>query len=677
MLAGLGSAVLPAASATAAPVVAPASAGLTSASGIAAGVASPRIGPVRADTSDFEFSSFTGDYYLSRHTDGRSTMRTVETFVATFPETDQNKGMVRAIPNDYDGVPLNTTLESVSDSEGNTKPYSVDTDGDFTTIELGTDDYVHGNVTYTITYTQDNVVRAFTDTNDDELYWDTNGTGFEQPFGRVTARVHVDPTLVPALTGKMACYYGAQGSSDTCEIRQAGVSSSAPSAPATTDPGATPTTPATPGDEALITATVVNLTAGENLTVAIGFTLGTFEQVPANFDGGTSGDGSAGTGSEAPAFGEDVPIWSTVLALILAILSAAGVLFSIVYRVALGPKDAKGRGIIIPQYSVPKGINLIEAGALLERRANSGISAQLVSFAVRGNIRILDYPVTASGAEFTLQLVHANNVDVMEKWMLGSLFGTRLEPGAVREIGVTDDPLATAFSSLRISAGKQLEARGLRKSGSSRGGVLIAVGIVALLVVSILVAIITGVAGIFSPWLIAALVVSFFGLFVSFSLSSRGPVLTDAGAEMRDYLIGMREYLQLAEANRFRMLQSPDGAERINVGDQAEVVKLYEKLLPFAVLWGVEKEWAKELAAYYDTTSNSPAWFIGTDNTFSSLLLLNAISGFGNSVQTSATPTPPPPSSSWSGSGGGSFSGGSGGGGFSGGGGGGGGGGGR
>ena len=119
------------------------------------------------------------------------------------------------------------------------------------------------------------------------------------------------------------------------------------------------------------------------------------------------------------------------------------------------------------------------------------------------------------------------------------------------------------------------------------------------------------------------------------------------------------------------MLQSPDGAERIDVGDTKQIIKLYEKLLPWAVMWGVEDQWVKELAIRVEAEPDEPDWFIGRSG-FNPTVMLVAMQGF-----TTATQPPPPPPSTWSGSSGGSFGGGSFGGGFSGGGGGGGGGGGR
>ena len=83
-------------------------------------------------------------------------------------------------------------------------------------------------------------------------------------------------------------------------------------------------------------------------------------------------------------------------------------------------------------------------------------------------------------------------------------------------------------------------------------------------------------------------------------LVSRKP-LTAAGAEVRDHLKGLKEFIEWAEADRIRMLQSPMGAERvrINPNDPAQMLKLYEVLLPYAVVFGQEKQWAEELAVLY------------------------------------------------------------------------------
>lgn len=95
-------------------------------------------------------------------------------------------------------------------------------------------------------------------------------------------------------------------------------------------------------------------------------------------------------------------------------------------------------------------------------------------------------------------------------------------------------------------------------------------------------------------------------------LVSRRP-LTAAGAEARDHLKGLKEFIEWAEADRIRMLQSPGGAERVpvDVNDPRQMLKLYETLLPYAVVFGQEKEWAAQLAVMYGPDV-VPYWYVGT-----------------------------------------------------------------
>jgi uncharacterized membrane protein YgcG len=640
---------------------------------------------VLTGVQDFSFTSYSADYYLARDAEGHSTLRTVETFVVKFPKVDQNRGIIRAIPNDYDGVPLHTTVASVTDEHGAPVHFETTDSGGFTELALGTDDYVHGSQSYVVTYTQQNVVRAFADTGDDELYWDTNGTGFSQPFGSVTARVHVDPAIVPALTGNNACYQGAQGLTDRCEI---------------TGPV---DDPAGPAGTRLFTATAGPLAAHENLTVVIGFTAGTFVQEPPEQQ-------SEPAPSIVPQRGP-TPWWGIAGPIVVLVLAVGGLVTTILRRV-LGPKDAKGSGIIVPQYTAPKNLNLLEAAHLIGR-TGYGLAAQIVSFAVRHKIRILDYPVTAGKAKYTLQFLDQSGLDDEELELMHALFGSAgvpasvvqqleksgldaqllgtiqsalevdrdgvLTPGAVQEIGVTNDRLARAIGEVRSGAAQRVIARGFKAKRSSLVGLLTAGGTFLLIFVAVGLAIGSAFFGAFNPIGVVAVIVTILSLFGTIAFAIRPAVLTEVGAEQRDYLLGMRDYLRLAEADRLTMLQSPEGAERVkaegfDVSDGAQLVKLYEKLLPFAVLWGVEREWSKELAVYYEQQTSSPDWYISS-SAFSAAMFTQSLGGLGSAMTTSSTVTPT--QSSWSGSGGGSFGGGSFGGGFSGGGGGGGGGGGR
>jgi len=231
----------------------------------------------------------------------------------------------------------------------------------------------------------------------------------------------------------------------------------------------------------------------------------------------------------------------------------------------------------------------------------------------------------------------------------------------------------TALTNLSARAASSLDSVGFRTKPAGRAiGWLIVAGQVVLACVALSAAVVMAATYLsFTGWLGASMLVGAASLIACIVLAVRPRQLTQRGADARDYLEGMKLYLTIAEQDRLRALQSPEGAERINVADDLELVKLYEKLLPWAVVWGVEDQWMNELAVRAESLSYEPDWFAGADG-FTAALATSTLRGVSNSL------TPPVSASGWSGSGGGSsFSGGSFGGGFSGGGGGGGGGGGR
>ena len=618
-----------------------------------------------ADTSDFTFDSFAADYTLTREADGTSRLVVVETLVAEFPEIDQNRGIIRAIPRYYNQVDTNVTVESVTDDTGAAVPFEEGGDSRFLELALGTDDFVHGETTYVITYTLNDVVGPFADTGVDEFYWDVNGTGWDQPFGTVTATVHIDPGLAPALTGNTACYQGVTGSSTTCDL--------------------VTSTDATTG-AVDFTTSVPDLDARENVSFSIAFTAGTFVQGTVDPNAPTNSPVDP-TGPIAPNDPADpvtpIPEPTPVLSIVLAILALLGAFALGITAIVLRVRRAianRGGGIIIPQYTVPKGLNVM-AAALLVDRGRAAVPAQIVSLAVRKNLRILDYPVTASGASYTLQYLTDEGVDPLEQQLLTAFFGPTPVPGIVRELAPNDVALGQAVLGTTAAASASLASTGMIAQRTS--GCLIPLIGLALAVGTLINFIVVLASGASAAGLAGVVFLIVVGLIITGSVSVTGRrQFTPYGHEWRDYLEGMKMYLELAEKDRFRMLQSPDGAERIDIGDTEQIIKLYEKLLPFAVIWGVEDQWMRELEVHITAPDDAPDWFASSRG-FSAVAFTTALHG----LSTQATYQPPAAStggggSSWGGGGGfnssfSSHSGGSSGGGFSGGGGGGGGGGGR
>ena len=201
------------------------------------------------DVDDFDFASFDASYTLGRDADGLSTLTTVETLVPVFPEYDQNRGIARAIPADFDGHSTELSVLGVTDEAGNPREFEVERDGEFVLVVMAVPPggFVHGEQTYVLTYEQRGVIGDFDDHQ--EFYWDVNGTGWGQPFAVVSADIELQPGLEAAVIDAGGCWFGPQGSTDRCALE---------------------------GAEGRYSAEVSDLGPGENLTVALFFTPGTF-----------------------------------------------------------------------------------------------------------------------------------------------------------------------------------------------------------------------------------------------------------------------------------------------------------------------------------------------------------------------------------------------------------------
>ncbi|WP_136045982.1 DUF2207 family protein, partial [Microbacterium sp. K41] len=207
--------------------------------------------------------------------------------------------------------------------------------------------------------------------------------------------------------------------------------------------------------------------------------------------------------------------------------------------------------------------------------------------------------------------------------------------------------------------------RGLTERARSRGAVVVQWCAIAIALAGLGVGIWAVASGRLAaiPGLVAAAFAVVLVGIAAFYSFSKHTVLTPEGARTLEYLQGVREFIRVAEEDRLRMLQSYTGAERREV-DGAEVIHVYERLLPYAMLFGMEDEWGEVLERAYTREQRGAAW-IGDPT---SLALRVQLAAFMSSSQSAATYTAPTTGSSSSGgSFGGGFSGGGGGGGFSGG----------
>ncbi|MGO3886785.1 MAG: DUF2207 domain-containing protein, partial [Mycetocola sp.] len=105
--------------------------------------------PAHADVNDFFYSDADISITLGATPDGRAEAHVVEDWTAVFPDTDQNRGIIRGIPRDYKDAAIGPSDITVTDGTGGDVPFEVDTqegdDGkDYSVIALGDDSFQHG-----------------------------------------------------------------------------------------------------------------------------------------------------------------------------------------------------------------------------------------------------------------------------------------------------------------------------------------------------------------------------------------------------------------------------------------------------------------------------------------------------------------------------------------------------
>src|SRR5690625_5157491 len=112
------------------------------------------------NVENFQFSRWDLTYDIGLDDQGRAQADVTEELVAEFPQTDQNRGIVRALPLRYQGAPATPENISVTDGSGNEVPFDVENEDGLRNILVGDDDFVHGSQTYVISYTVDDVMHA-------------------------------------------------------------------------------------------------------------------------------------------------------------------------------------------------------------------------------------------------------------------------------------------------------------------------------------------------------------------------------------------------------------------------------------------------------------------------------------------------------------------------------------
>ncbi|MBI3956835.1 MAG: DUF2207 domain-containing protein [Candidatus Kerfeldbacteria bacterium] len=290
-------------------------------------------------------------------------------------------------------------------------------------------------------------------------------------------------------------------------------------------------------------------------------------------------------------------------------------------------RDPQGRGTIVPQYEPPDKVRPAVMGVLLNEKAKmQDITATIIDLAVRGYLRIRETEKPGffkSKHSYTLerrnQPKKGDVQSLFERELLDKLFDGSSEVGLddlknkfYKNVSTLNKILYNEATSIGYF---DRNPESVRTSYLTLGAVLAFAGFFLLFVPT--------------AW---GVMIILFGLTM--------PRRSHKGVAALEWAQGFKLYLHTAE--RFRL--------------QDQKPELFDAFLPYAMIFGVEKEWASR---FDDIYKQPPEWYSGA--TSRAFLLSSFASDFNTGFNQSLASTLASSPSSSSGFGGGGFSGGGGG----------------
>lgn len=286
-------------------------------------------------------------------------------------------------------------------------------------------------------------------------------------------------------------------------------------------------------------------------------------------------------------------------------------------------RDPAGRGTIAPEFEPPDNLKPAQMGTLVDEKAdNLDISATIIDLAVRGYLKIRH-----QDKKYTLIKTKEadGNLSDFEKDIFSAIFSGKKE--------VDLDEIYKDFSDLgKIKDDlyqNLIDKKYFLKNPAKVRNYYFIFGFIVIFI--------SGFFFWFSWNLVAAIVLSGIMILIfAFFM----PKKTREGVIAKEKSLGFKEFLYRAERYRVRWQEKEE---------------VFEKYLPYAMIFGIAEIWAKNFSSIY---KNPPDWYEGNFTTFSAVVFAHEISSFSQTANSSFSPPATSASSGMSGFGGGGSSGG-------------------
>jgi hypothetical protein len=518
---------------------------------------------------------------------------------------ERKHGIYREIPYSYQAgtetYTADVTSVIVTDGIGNPIPFGESRGNGTLTVKIGDPKKtVTGEQVYVISYLVSGPFLYFDD--HDEFYW--NVTGFWlKPIKSESALVDLP---VGAKILSVSCYKGVEGSNQKCDSDERLLNA----------------------ERAGYTASAKNLKKNEGFTIAVAFPKGVIAEIKKPWEKNKSG----------------------FLQKFLPYGVPAVTLLYVLYLWFTKGRDPKKSSTIVTQFEPPENISPAIADIIYSQRlGKKGVSAEIIKMAVDGYIKIHRFEkkhLIFSTTEYLFEKISDETpkdkvTSVIFKKIFQDKFESNEEINGKEVKGVLVSKMKNDFQDeIRkindtafgfVKSKKYYISRPDKASGwiSYLGWIFLVVGVVLcdsenkLPCVSFILT----------------------SVFI-YIISNLMPAKTKKGMKIKEYLEGLKRYLNVAEKDRIEFHNAPEKSP-----------KLFDKLLPYAMVLGVEKEWAKQ---FEDIYTSEPEWFEGgTTRNFATGSFVSDVSSFSSDF---ASATMPSSSGSYGGgSSGGGFGGGGGG----------------
>ena len=491
-------------------------------------------------------------------------------------ENSEKRGIYRSIPTK--NIKIQDNIYTLHNGKKATQQISRDLNN--IEIRIGDEDiFLKGVNEYNISYSVKGVIKKLQDR--DELYWQITGTDWTAPIEKATATIILPENLQDKVGDKLYCYIGVSSSTaQDCTITWTNAST-------------------------IEVKSNQSLAAGEGLTFAIGFPLGTLTPL---------------TWWEE---NQEV-MYQSIAGLIFFIGSL------ILYFVwNTWARDPKIRKPIVRQYDAPKGLSPAEIIRLKNNYPSSiEITATIILLAQQGFININKIKeknfFRKEVYEFELKsdkiLSSQASLKPFEKELLDILF---------KDGRKTVDTEDLAKENISSKFGEVYKS--VYKNGVSQYYVVNPIKLRIILIVLSMVLTAVGwiVLTSISVWIgVAIFIIESLTIILSFY----SPKRTEEGTRVLEHILGFEEYIKTAEKNRLQF---------------QEKEQIFFEILPYAIALGHATIWAK---AFEGLIEKNPEWY--HSNNGGVFLPVNFVNSFNNTM-----------SSGVASSGGGAVGGGSGGGG--------------